>query len=282
MFTAIIPSYNEEGYIGECLKALLAQTGLPRQHAIQVIVAANACTDKTVNIAEGFADRFSEAGYQFLCLDISQPGKMNALNTAEQHALYANRVYIDADVIISSLLFAELAEQLNREDPVYVSGQVIIPRSKSWITRAYARVWTSLPFVRQGVSGIGLYAFNKAGRARWSEFPNICNDDKFVRLQFKPSERIKLKSAYYWPLPDGFIPLIKVRRRWCEGNDEIGEKYPQLLQNDSERNNSFGNALTLLKTPLSSAIFVSVYLISSILAKQRSKETPVPWRRGRS
>jgi len=206
---------------------------------------------------------------------------MNAINTAESHASFDNRVYLDADVIISPQLLAEMATALDQPDPVYVSGTVQIPRSKSWVTRAYAKVWAQLPFVRDGVPGIGLYAFNAAGRARWDEFPAIYSDDRFVRLQFAPSERVKLAATYEWPLPVGFSNMVKVRRRWCEGNDELHEVFPQLMVNDSQRNNSPSNMLSLLKTPLSSAVFVSIYLVSWALAKMRSRDAAFHWRRGR-
>ena len=282
MFTLSVPSYNEENYIAACLQALVAQAGLPAGHGIEVIVAANGCKDRTVEIARSFEDALREQGFAPLVLDIAEPGKMNALNTAERQAGFADRAFLDADVILSPTFLAELAEAFREEDPVYVGGTVEIPRSPSWVTRAYAKVWQNLPFVRDGVPGIGFYAFNAAGRARWAEFPPIYSDDRFVRLQFAPSERRKLKSTYQWPLPVGFSNMVKVRRRWCEGNDELHEKYPDLMVNDSQRNNSPANATTLLKTPLSSVVFVAIYATSTLLAKLRSPDQPFYWRRGRT
>lgn len=281
MFTIIIPSYNEENYIGACLEAVRQQRALRPGHGIQVVVAANACKDRTVAIAEEARDGLSKAGFSVVVLDIKQPGKMNAINTAERHANFESRVYLDADVIISPQLLAEMATALDRPDPVYVSGTVRIPRSESWVTRAYAKVWAQLPFVRDGVPGIGLYAFNAAGRKRWDEFPAIYSDDRFVRLQFAPSERVKLVATYDWPLPVGFSNMVNVRRRWCEGNDELHDAFPQLMVNDSQRNNSPSNMLSLFKTPFSSAVFVSIYLVSWGLAKTRSRNAAFHWRRGR-
>lgn len=281
MFTLIIPSCNEENYIGACLAAVQRQSGLADGHGIEIIVAANACTDGTVEIARAAEDGLRAAGFDLQVLDIGQPGKMNALNLAEAAARHPDRVCLDADVIIAPTLLAEMAAALDRPTPVYVSGTVVIPRSPSWVTRAYARVWSRLPFVAQGVPGIGLYAFNAAGRARWGEFPQIYSDDRFVRLQFAPRERVKLAARYEWPLPAGFANLVRVRRRWSEGNDELREKYPDLMVNDSQRNRSLGNALSLLKTPASSAVFVAVYLAGSLLAKTRARDAPFNWRRGR-
>lgn len=282
MFTLIIPSYNEENYVGACLDAVRQQAALVSGHGIQVIVAANACRDRTVEMARMAEAGLRAAGFDLLVLDIPEPGKMNALNTAEVHARFGDRVYLDADVLISPPLLAEMAKALDRPEPVYVSGTVNIPRSESWVTRAYARVWSRLPFVRDGVPGIGLYAFNAAGRARWGEFPTIYSDDRFARLQFAPQERVKLQATYDWPLPLGFANMVRVRRRWCEGNDELHEVYPELMINDSQRNNSPSNALSLLKTPLSSSVFVAIYLVSWALAKTRSRNGAFHWRRGRA
>lgn len=279
MFTLIIPSYNEEGYIGGCLATIAAQQGLPAGHGIQVIVAANGCRDRTVAIAESWAPALAAAGFDPLVLDLPAPGKTAALNAAEARATWPARAFLDADVTLDPDLVAELARALDRPDPVYVSGSVRVPRPRSWVSRAYARAWTSLPFVAEGVPGIGLYAFNGAGRKRWGDFPPIIADDRFVRLQFAPHERLRLRAAYDWPLPEGLGNLVKVRRRWCEGNQELVGLFPDLLVNDSERNHSWNNALRLARRPLDAALFTVIYVLSHGIARLTGPSRQ--WKRGR-
>ncbi|MDJ0993121.1 MAG: glycosyltransferase [Dinoroseobacter sp.] len=281
MFTIIIPSYNEENYIASCLEGLLAQVGLDPDHGIQVIVAANGCHDRTVEISRSYETRFADNGFTLTVLDIKEPGKTNALNRADQAAEFEDRAYLDADVVLSPPFLAELAEAFQDDAPRYIGGTVDIPRSPSWATRAYAKVWLDLPFVSEGVPGIGFYAFNARGRARWQEFPKVYSDDRFVRLQFKPSERRKLKASYQWPLPIGFVNMIKARRRWSEGNNELYQKYPELLVNDSERNNSVGNVSVILRHPIAGVVFAAIYGFSTGLAKFHSPDQPFHWRRGR-
>lgn len=49
----VIPAYNEEEYIGECLEAIVAQKqGLP--YDIEVIVVDNNCTDRTAAVARRY------------------------------------------------------------------------------------------------------------------------------------------------------------------------------------------------------------------------------------
>jgi glycosyltransferase involved in cell wall biosynthesis len=281
LLTVVIPSHNEENRILPCLDAIVAQVNLPANHAVQVIVAANGCDDKTVALARSKAPAFKAAGFDPLVLDIAQGNKMNALNQAEAAATFGSRVFLDADVLIGPRMLREMADLLAQDGPVYASGTVRIPRPQSIISRAYAKVWANLPFVRDGVPGIGLYAVNAKGRARWGAFPSIISDDRFVRLQFAPHERQKTKATHDWPFPDGFGNLLNVRHRWDEGNLEFVEKFPQLLVNDSEINKTSGNMLGLLRTPFSSAVFVLVYVVSNFRAKRSKKNGTNGWRRGR-
>ncbi len=281
MLSIIIPSNNEESCIQTCLNAVLAQTNLPTDHGVEVIVAANGCQDRTVELSNEMEPAFAAAGFKLRVLDIEIGNKINALNVAEVSASHENRVFIDADVVIEPPILAELLEILDRPTPVYASGAVRVPRPASFISRAYAKVWTNMPFFRDGVPGIGLYAMNGAGRARWGKFPDIIADDRFVRLQFAPTERHKTKAGYDWPLPEGFNNLVHVRHRWREGNIELAERFPALTANDSEINTSSGNALRLLRTPIASAVFVLVYLASNARARRTKGEDNVAWRRGR-
>lgn len=281
LLSVIIPCNNEESCIRACLDAIVAQVDLPADHAVQVIVAANGCQDRTVALAKAMEPELAAAGFQPTVLDIVQGNKMNALNEAEAVATYENRAFLDADIIIGPHILRELADLLEDDKPVYASGSVRVPRPKSVISRAYAKVWTQLPFVRDGVPGIGLYAVNATGRARWAAFPAIYGDDRFVRLQFKPYERHKTKATYDWPLPEGFTNLVHVRHRWREGNVELTEKFPELIRNESEQNKSFGNALRLFRTPFSSVIFVLVYIVSNARAHRSKNGEDFVWRRGR-
>lgn len=282
MLTVIIPSYNEENYIQNCLDSVAAQTDLPQGHAIQVIVAANGCNDQTVALARAKSAALTAAGFSLVVLDIERGNKMNALNEAEAMAIYDIRAFLDADVIIGPRILIELSEILVRDTPLYASGTLRIPRPESLISRAYAKVWSDLPFVRAGVPGIGLYAVNAQGRARWGVFPAIYSDDRFVRLQFARDERRKTVATYEWPLPEGFGNLVKVRHRWSEGNMELSGQYPELMLNDSERNKTVSNVLGLFKTPFSSTIFVLIYALSNIRAKYTKTNETFTWRRGRN
>ena len=281
MLTIIVPCNNEETCIPDCLNALLGQCDLPADHGMQVIVAANGCQDRTVPLVQELAPSLSAAGYDLLVLDLPIGNKINALNEAETRATYANRVFVDADVVLGPRILCELAQVLAQDGAVYASGTVQIPRPESFASRAYAKVWTRLSFVREGVPGIGLYAVNSAARARWGAFPDIIADDRFVRLQFAPHERQKTEATYIWPLPEGYENLVHVRHRWTEGNVELADRFPDLIDNDSEINKSFSGVLRLLRTPFSSIVFVLVYLASNRRALRAKDDGAFVWQRGR-
>ncbi|MEE9429065.1 MAG: glycosyltransferase family A protein [Paracoccaceae bacterium] len=256
MISIIIPANNEEAYIGACLGALLAQK---TDRAAEVIVAANACTDATSKIVLDYHARFSEKGWVLQLLYIEKPGKPNALNRADTAASGAERIYLDADVIMGPLLFEKISLELELHRPVYVSGQLQLTPRKSWVTRAYGRIWAKLPFMTHGVSGAGLFAVNAAGRARWDVFPKIISDDTYVRLSFAPQERILVDASYQWPLVEGFSALVRVRRRQNRGVQEVHKLYPRLVRNAGEPRLTLGKMGRLaLADPFGFLVYLGV------------------------
>ncbi|MGI3185056.1 glycosyltransferase family 2 protein [Nioella aestuarii] len=228
MISVIIPAHNEAGYIGKCLDAVLASRGIA---SAEVIVAANGCTDETAQIAESYAERFAKKGWRYCALDIAAPGKTEALNKAEVMATYPMRLFLDADVLVTPGLIAGIAGVLDRPEPAYASGMIVVT-GEGATSRAYARFWARLPFMATGVPGCGVFAVNGLGRARWSRFPDIIADDYYVRLLFSPSERHLVPAEFDWPVAEGFYRLVKVRRRQNAGVAEIAHKFPELMTNE--------------------------------------------------
>lgn len=228
MLSVIIPAHNEGPAIGACLSALLASTGAAQ---VQVIVVANGCTDQTAAIAQTCAAQADARGWSMQVLDLPDGGKPGALNAADAVAIYPARAYLDADVTVSPDLLAQTVAALSQPGPVYASGRVQIT-GRGLIARAYAAIWSRVPFMTQGVPGCGFFAVNAAGRQRWGAFPPIISDDTFVRLHFTPTERILLDAPYDWPIAEGFANLVKVRRRQDAGVAEIARLYPALPAND--------------------------------------------------
>lgn len=269
--SVIIPASNEAGYIGACLAAVLASGPINAE----CIVVANGCRDATADIAQGFAMQAGATGWALSVLDLAAGGKPNALNAGDQIARAPLRAYLDADVIVSPHLMAELIAALGGTAPLYATGTARIPRAKSAVTRAYAGFWQRLPFAQSPAPGYGLFATNAAGRARWRDFPAIISDDTFVRLQFEPHERVQVAPTYDWPMIEGFAALTKVRRRQDAGVAEIERLYPGLLLREAKARLSKARLLALaLRDPVGFATYAAV----SLAVRRTSGQD---WARGR-
>jgi glycosyltransferase involved in cell wall biosynthesis len=277
VLSVIIPANNEEACIGGCLEALLAQEPGDLD-SVEIVVAANGCTDRTVAIAHGFEQLADARGWRLYVLDIAEGGKPNALNEGDRAASGDMRVYLDADIVCSPRLLSRLREALDRPEPVYASGELVVAPARSWVTRRFADLWRRLPFVTTDVPGAGLYAVNAAGRARWDRFPRIIADDGYVRLLFRPEERVSVDATFLWPMVEGFSNLVRVRRRQDAGMRELAEIYPHLLQNEGKSPVRPADHLRLfLAAPASYLVYVAVR-ISTRLGEQRHSRS---WSRGR-
>lgn len=271
----IIPANNEERFIGRCLEALLTQDNVAQ--GVEVIVAANGCTDQTVPLAQGYAGRFAARGWGLTVLNIPSGGKLMALNTADEMAQGAARAYLDADVICSPPLIGQVQAALATDAAVYATGRLQVARAQSAVTRAYARLWARLPFMKSGnAAGAGLFAVNAAGRARWDTFPQIISDDTYVRLQFAPEERIEVPAPFTWPMVEGFANLVRVRRRQDAGVAEVYRHYPDLRRNEDKTPLGLRGLLGLfLSAPVGFLVYTSVHLIV------RLRPGGPDWTRGR-
>ncbi len=271
MLSVIIPASDEAGYIGACLTALFA--GGPA--GSEAVVVANGCQDATADVARGYQAMAEAAGWRLIVLDLAQGGKPNALNAGDAAATGEMRAYLDADVVVSRGLMAQLVAALSVPAASYASGTARVPRPQSRVTRAYARFWQRLPFARAVAPGHGLFAVNAAGRARWGAFPAVISDDSFVRWQFRPAERVQVAGSYDWPMVEGFAALVRVRRRQDAGVAELDRLYPALRAREAKAPLTAGHILALaLRDPAGFAAYAAVAL--AVRLKKGSG-----WTRGR-
>lgn len=263
MLSVVVPAHNEAGLIGACLRALFASQPVPG--GAEVIVVANGCTDATAAEARTCTEVATACGWHLTVLERAQGGKPGALNAGEAMARGRVLAYLDADVIVSPALCAELVQVLDRDAAAYAGGHVVIPTPKTGFSRAYARFYRQVPFFHHGVPGCGLFAMNRAGRARWGVWPAIISDDTFARLHFTPTERIGVPAPYDWPIVEGFGALVRVRRRQDAGVAEIGRLYPALRANEDPRPSGPGWVIrAVLRAPLGFAAYVAVALATRL------------------
>ncbi|MEO0361151.1 MAG: glycosyltransferase [Pseudomonadota bacterium] len=284
MLSVVIPANNEEAYVEACLASVFSQTvTTAAAGGLHAVLSANACSDRTVAVAESMREGAEAAGWRLTILDRAEPGKPGALNAADAAAGPMApgdvRVYLDADVVAEPALFAELLLALATDAPRYASGRLKVAPAKSFVTRAYADFWRRLPFMTHGVPGAGLFAVNAAGRARWDEFPSIISDDTYVRLSFAPHEREAVDAGYLWPMVEGFSNIRRVRARQNEGVEEVYRHFPDLEANNDRV--GVGPGL-LLRLALAAPIGFAVYSAMSLAVKRdMARRKAGAWTRGR-
>lgn len=212
--SVVIPAHDEERVIGRCLESLAASTERP----LQVVVAANGCSDRTVEVARSYADRLPG----LVVLDLATPGKANALNEGDAAATAFPRLFLDADIVLDPGALDQLVDALSTDAPRAASPHVRFVTSDSDpVVRAYYTCFRELPYVKEGLVGLGIYGLSQAGRARFDRFPDLNADDLFIQRLFEPSERIIVPGTFAVQAPRTAADLLKVRVRIAKGNAEV-------------------------------------------------------------
>ena len=218
----IVPAHNEANVIRATLEGLLR--GLDGVDA-QVIVVCNGCSDNSAEIARLVDDPRIQVA------ELAIGSKPGALNEGDRLAEYYPRVYMDADVQISGqdmVKFIELMEEA--AVPAAAPKAEMVFSGSSWAVRAYYKVWFSLPYVRNGMVGCGVYALSKLGRSRFGTFPEIISDDGFVRAHFSDDERPVINECIVKVnAPRTLSGLVKIFTRSRLGGKQLQARYPELF-----------------------------------------------------
>lgn len=216
-FSVVVPAHDEAEVIQRCLQAFLPWSG-PR--VAQVVVVANGCTDDT-------ADRASQVpGVHVVELPVGN--KRAALNAGDAVVQAMPRVYLDADIVLSSEALAALVAVLDTGRAIAAAP---VPRfvvdGRPWLVRAFYRTYEALPYVRDGLVGLGVVGLSAAGRARFGDFPDAIADDLFVQRLFAPSERVVVREhSFDVQTPRSLRSLVAVRTRTAQGNAQLAETAP--------------------------------------------------------
>lgn len=216
----IIPAHNEEAVIARCLRVLLAGF-LPGE--LDVIVVANACTDRTAGIAR-------EAGVRVV--ETSTPGKANALRLGDAECVTFPRIYVDADIELESSSVRALVAALNASDalaaaPVPTWDMV----GASSPVRRLHLVHEQLMAPRRALSGVGAYVLTAGGHRRIFPLPDVLSDDGLVDRSFAADERLIVRGAAVVVRPPRTLRAHLTRRRrireGCRQLDALGMHDPE-------------------------------------------------------
>ncbi|AKT52931.1 glycosyltransferase [Arsenicicoccus sp. oral taxon 190] len=218
--SVIIPAHDEAKVIDRCLQSL-QDSGLP----LEVVVAANGCTDDTVARARRHTG--------VTVLDLPTPSKVQAINAADAVATAFPRIYLDADIVLDRGALAAMVEALQTEEPRAAAPQVhFATRGASWPVRAFYDVFSQLPYVQDKLVGLGVYGMSRAGRARFVTFPDLLGDDLFAQRIFSLDEREIVDGTFEVQVPRTLRQLVKVRTRVARGNAQLAEEDPGAMVDD--------------------------------------------------
>jgi GT2 family glycosyltransferase len=260
----IIPARNEEELLPRCLQALLLDG---QTLSLRIIVVLNGCTDNTRKITHQWQLAFGAEGHEYLIVD-SSGGKAAALNEGDTHRRPGPVLYLDADTVVAPGTLPAIARELDTDLARLVSPSPRVVRSKSWLTRGFAHVWTALPAVAGDVIGAGCYAVNSPGRARWTRFPDVVADDAYARSRFRREERIVLQSGgFFLELPPG-LGLVPTIRRWLQGNRAL---QPIPAHETTRHSDPAAPLLTNLASARRRIAGLPAFLLVSLLARCRGR-----------
>lgn len=110
--SVVIPVYNEEKYIGKCLKSLINQD----EKADEIIVVDNNCTDSTIEICKNFPVRIVREKKQ---------GIISTRNKGFNQAKYEIIARCDADTVAPKDWIKKIKKNFEKKDIVALSGPVV-------------------------------------------------------------------------------------------------------------------------------------------------------------
>jgi hypothetical protein len=234
---------------------------------MQIIVAANGCTDRTVAIAR-------EVASDAVVLDIAEGSKTGAMNAGHREALHWPRIFLDADVQCTYASLAALATVLTQDGVMAASPALKMDLSRSnWLVRAYYRVWLTQPYVTDAMVGSGCFGLSQAGYNQIGDFPRLTGDDIWVHSRFTRTQRRSVAQDeagnpvhFMVSPPLRAIDQIRVETRRRLGNAQVLREHPSSHFKGSNRPGD----LKLARKSGASRLDVLVYLLIKAAVRARA------------
>jgi cellulose synthase/poly-beta-1,6-N-acetylglucosamine synthase-like glycosyltransferase len=123
----IVPAYNEEDVISECLNSLV-NLNYPKNR-YEIIVVNDGSTDKTINVVNAFVEKYSN----IILLSKENGGKASAQNLGLKHANGGFILITDADAVVEREWIFKMLKDL--EDFDMVLGSYFAKETNTWLER---------------------------------------------------------------------------------------------------------------------------------------------------
>jgi glycosyltransferase involved in cell wall biosynthesis len=144
-FSIIIPAFNEERLITECLDSISKSLAANQKPGFtsEIIVVDNNSTDKTAELAE-------QAGAQVVFEPINQIGR--ARNAGAAVATGDWLLFVDADSLLNPGMVADILKMIEADKHVGCGSTMRMPDSPWWGS-AILQLWTGVSVLMRWASG---------------------------------------------------------------------------------------------------------------------------------
>ena len=265
--SVVIAAYDEEALIGRCLDHLLRDFA---EGELEVVVAANGCSDGTARVARTFPVHV---------LELDQASKAAALRAGDDAVTSFPRIYLDADVLLPSASARAVLAHLQRPDALAARPPLAYDTSCcSALVRSYYRARRQLPSMTTHLWGAGVYALSDRGRARFGAFPDVTADDLFVDQQFACHEKTIVEAEPVVVLTARTAKgLLQVLRRQNRGKRNLG--HGQHVQPTSR---VYADLLALARGGASLAVDAAIFAAFATASRCQPLAGNVRWERDTS
>ncbi len=189
-FSLGIPAHNEEESIARMIgRVLKSRAWIRHKKRREIIVCANACTDKTVDIVRGLQRENPE----IKLIETPVKGKNNAwgiiVRNSNPHA--RNIFFSDADVLVDPRSYSELDRALNTHPEIDIASGISIPtaafiKKRGQYDEDVVQMWRAV--AKKGTRGVctALYGIRRsvALKTQLPTHPQIV-DDGFLNFHFR-------------------------------------------------------------------------------------------------
>jgi len=209
--SVIIPAYNQEKYIGRCIRSLLEQN-IPSQN-YEIIIINDASTDKT----EYAISLFMKPNSNFIryLSNKSNQGLPSSINKGIHVAKGKYIVRVDSDDFVNKnfLNFLQLYLETNPEADAVACDYLVLDDNENVIERKNCMqdpIACGILFKKENLFEVGLYDENF-----------LCNEDRELRIRFCKKFNINRLN----------IPLYRYRKhdKGITKNLEKMEKYKKMV-----------------------------------------------------
>jgi poly-beta-1,6-N-acetyl-D-glucosamine synthase len=233
--TFLVPAYNEEKHIANCLKSIL-NLDYPKDK-LKIIVINDGSTDRTAEIAKKFK------GVRVVSRKPNSGQKAVAMNFGMKYVNTELVACMDADSFATRDYLKKVTSYFNDREIGAVSSAVKVNKVTTlvskvqWVEYLMSVVFRKLfalldcQFVVPGPGGI--YRTKVLRQIGSFEIDNLTEDmEMALRLQVNGYKIASCLDAYvYTACPEDFKSLFKQRMRWYRGYLENFAKYFNLFLN---------------------------------------------------